>query len=318
MKRITIVVPTYNEELNIQNIYERVNELFQTQLKEYEMELLFIDNASKDSTRKLIEELTQKDKRVQAIFNATNFGFSKSSFYGLTQAEGDAAVLMYADMQDPPEVIPRMVEEWEKGHRIVVGIKSKSRESKVMYFVRSIYYKLLTKISETEHIEHFDGFGLYDASFVKELRKLNDPLPYLRGLVAEIGYERAEVEYEQNKREKGKTSFNFMRYYDVAMLGLTSSSKAVLRMATFLGMGLSAICFLLAIVTLVLKLVDWSYYDVGTAAIIIGIFFVGGVQIFFLGFLGEYIANINIRTMQHPVVVEDRRINMKRNSADAE
>ena len=318
MKTITIVVPTYNEELNIQNIYERVNELFQTQLKEYEMELLFIDNASKDSTRKLIEELTQKDKRVQAIFNATNFGFSKSSFYGLTQAEGDAAVLMYADMQDPPEVIPRMVEEWEKGHRIVVGIKSKSRESKVMYFVRSIYYKLLTKISETEHIEHFDGFGLYDASFVKELRKLNDPLPYLRGLVAEIGYERAEVEYEQNKREKGKTSFNFMRYYDVAMLGLTSSSKAVLRMATFLGMGLSAICFLLAIVTLVLKLVDWSYYDVGTAAIIIGIFFVGGVQIFFLGFLGEYIANINIRTMQHPVVVEDRRINMKRNSADAE
>ncbi|MBQ3601730.1 MAG: glycosyltransferase family 2 protein [Lachnospiraceae bacterium] len=318
MKTITIVVPTYNEELNIQNIYERVNELFQTQLKEYEMELLFIDNASKDSTRKLIEELTQKDKRVQAIFNATNFGFSKSSFYGLTQAEGDAAVLMYADMQDPPEVIPRMVEEWEKGHRIVVGIKSKSRESKIMYFVRSIYYKLLTKISETEHIEHFDGFGLYDASFVKELRKLNDPLPYLRGLVAEIGYERAEVEYEQNKREKGKTSFNFMRYYDVAMLGLTSSSKAVLRMATFLGMGLSAICFLLAIVTLVLKLVDWNYFDVGTAAIIIGIFFVGGVQIFFLGFLGEYIANINIRTMQHPVVVEDRRINMKRNSADAE
>ncbi|MBQ9926603.1 MAG: glycosyltransferase family 2 protein [Lachnospiraceae bacterium] len=318
MKTITIVVPTYNEELNIQNIYERVNELFQNQLKEYEMELLFIDNASKDSTRKLIEELTQKDKRVQAIFNATNFGFSKSSFYGLTQAEGDAAVLMYADMQDPPEVIPRMVEEWEKGHRIVVGIKSKSRESKIMYFVRSIYYKLLTKISETEHIEHFDGFGLYDASFIKELRKLNDPLPYLRGLVAEIGYERAEVEYEQNKREKGKTSFNFMRYYDVAMLGLTSSSKAVLRMATFLGMGLSAICFLLAIVTLILKLVDWSYYDVGTAAIIIGIFFVGGVQIFFLGFLGEYIANINIRTMQHPIVLEDRRINMKRNNTDAE
>ena len=311
MKTITIVVPTYNEELNIQNIYERVTKLFQTQLQEYEMELLFIDNASKDSTRKLIEELAQKDKQVQAIFNATNFGFSKSSFYGLSQAEGDAAVLMYADMQDPPEVIPKMVEEWEKGHKIVVGIKSKSKENKIMYFVRSIYYKLLAKISETEHIEHFDGFGLYDASFVKELRKLNDPLPYLRGLVAEIGYERAEVEYEQNRREKGKTSFNFMRYYDVAMLGLTSSSKAVLRMATFLGMGLSAICFLLAIVTLILKLTDWNYFDVGTAAIITGIFFVGGVQIFFLGFLGEYIANINIRTMQHPVVVEDRRINMK-------
>ena len=316
MKTISIVVPTYNEELNIQNVYERVCDLFEKQLQNYEMELLFIDNASHDSTRKLIEELAQKDKRVQAIFNATNFGFSKSSFYGLSQAEGDAAVLMYADMQDPPEVIPQMVEEWEKGHKIVVGIKSKSKENKMMYFVRSIYYKLLSKISETEHIEHFYGFGLYDASFVNELRKLNDPLPYLRGLVAEIGYERVEVEYEQNKREKGKTSFNFMRYYDVAMLGLTSSSKAVMRMATFLGMGLSAICFMLAIVTLILKIVNWDYYDVGTAAIIIGIFFVGGVQTFFLGFLGEYIANINIRTMQHPVVVEDRRINMKRNPED--
>lgn len=318
MKTISIVVPTYNEELNILNVYERVCELFETQLQSYEMELLFIDNASHDSTRKLIEELAEKDQRVQAIFNATNFGFSKSSFYGLSQAEGDAAVLMYADMQDPPEVIPQMVEEWEKGHRIVVGIKSKSRESKIMYFIRSIYYKLLTKISETEHIEHFDGFGLYDASFVKELRKLKDPLPYLRGLVAEIGYKRAEVEYEQKKREKGKTTFNFMRYYDVAMLGLTSSSKAVMRMATFLGMGLSAICFLLAIVTLALKIANWNYYDVGTAAILIGIFFVGGVQTFFLGFLGEYIVNINVRTMQHPVVVEDRRINMKRKSGETE
>lgn len=318
MKTISIVVPTYNEELNIQNVYERVCELFEKELKNYEMELLFIDNASHDSTRRLIEALTQKDKRVQAIFNATNFGFSKSSFYGLSQAEGDAAVLMYADMQDPPEVIPKMVEEWEKGHRIVVGIKSKSRESKVMYFVRSVYYKLLTKISETEHIEHFDGFGLYDASFIKELRKLDDPLPYLRGLVAEIGYERAEVEYEQKRREKGKTTFNFMRYYDVAMLGLTSSSKAVMRMATFLGMGLSSICFLLAIATLILKIIDWNYFDVGTAAIIIGIFFVGGVQTFFLGFLGEYIVNINIRTMHHPVVVEDRRINMKRKIGDSD
>ena len=213
MKTISIVVPTYNEELNIQNVYERVCDLFETKLQNYEMELLFIDNASHDSTRKLIEELAQKDKRVQAIFNATNFGFSKSCFYGLSQAEGDAAVLMYADMQDPPEVIPQMVKEWEKGHRIVVGIKSKSKESKLMYLIRSIYYKLMSKISETEHIEHFDGFGLYDASFVKELRKLNDPLPYLRGLVAEIGYERAEVKYEQNRREKGKTSFNFMRNY---------------------------------------------------------------------------------------------------------
>lgn len=312
MKTITIVVPTYNEEANIASIYERVCRLFTESLSGYDMRLLFADNASKDNTRKLIEELAEKDARVQAIFNATNFGFSKSSFYALSQAEGDAAVLMYADMQDPPEVIPQMVKKWEEGYKIVVGIKSKSRENKLMYAVRGMYYKLISKISETEHIEQYDGFGLYDQAFVRELRALNDPLPYLRGLVAEMGYERAEVEYEQEVRKKGKSSFNLMGYYDVAMLGLTSSSRAVMRMATFLGIGLSALCVVIALVTLILKLVNWEYFDVGTAAIIIGIFFVGGIQIFFLGFLGEYIANINIRTMNHPVVVEDRRINLVR------
>ncbi len=312
MKTITVVVPTYNEEANIQGIYDRVSKVFSEQLPGYGMQILFADNASKDNTRKLILELAQKDERVQAIFNATNFGFSKSSFYGLSQAEGDAAVLMYADMQDPPEVIPEMVKKWEDGYKIVVGIKSKSRENKLMYAVRGAYYRLISKISETEHIEQYDGFGLYDQSFVHELRALKDSLPYLRGLVAELGYERAYVEYEQEVRKKGKSSFNIMGYYDVAMLGLTSSSRAVMRMATFLGMGLSAFCVLLAIITLILKIVDWNYFDVGTAAIIVGIFFVGGVQIFFLGFLGEYIANINVRTMNHPIVVEDRRINMKR------
>lgn len=318
MKTITVVIPTYNEEKNIMAVYERVSALFEKELKNYEMQILFIDNASLDSSRVLIEDLCQKDSRVQAIFNATNFGFSRSSFYGLSQAEGDCAVMLYADMQDPPEVIPEFVQKWEEGYKIVTGIKSQSKENKLMYALRGVYYNLISKISEGEHIKQFDGFGLYDASFIQVIRKLKDPMPYLRGLVAELGCKRAEVEYTQEKRKAGKTSFNFARYYDVAMLGLTSSTKAIMRMATFLGIMMAGICVVIALVTFIIKLVSWNYFDVGTAAIIIGIFFVGGVQIFFLGFLGEYILNINIRTMGHPVVVEEKRINMKRKNAEAD
>ena len=312
MSTITVVIPTYNEEPNIDAAYERVKKVFDESLSGYEMQILFIDNASTDNTRDKIRTLTEKDSSVQAIFNNTNFGFSKSSFYGLSQAEGDCAVLMYADMQDPPEVIPQFVKKWAEGYKIVVGVKSKSKENPLMYCVRGIYYKLMDKLSDVEHIKQFDGFGLYDASFVKQLRSLKDPVPYLRGLVAELGPERAEIEYTQEKRKEGKSSFSFMKYYDVAMLGMTSSSKAVLRMATFIGMILSLLCVVVAIATLIIKIIYWDYYSVGTAAILIGIFFVGGVQIFFLGFLGEYIANINQRTMNHPIVVEKERINMKR------
>ncbi len=312
MSIITIVIPTYNEELNVKAAYERVKGVFEESIKGHDFQILFIDNASTDSTRQNIRTLTESDNRVQAIFNNTNFGFSKSSFYGLSQAEGDCAVLMYADMQDPPEVIPQMVEKWEEGYKVVVGIKNKSRENPIMYCIRGLYYKLMDKLSDVEHIKQFDGFGLYDASFVEELRSLKDSLPYLRGLVAEIGPERTQVEYTQDKRKEGKSSFSFMKYYDVAMLGITSSSKAVLRMATILGMILSLLCVVVAIITLIIKIIYWDYYSVGMAAIIIGIFFVGGVQIFFLGFLGEYIANINQRTMNHPIVVEKERINMKR------
>lgn len=318
MKTVTVVIPTYNEEKNIPLVYERVSRIFETELSHYQMEILFIDNASTDSSRVLIEELCHKDDRVQAIFNATNFGFSRSSYYGLSQAEGDCAIMLYADMQDPPEVIPEFIRKWEEGYLVVTGIKSKSKENPVMYAIREVYYKLLEKISETEHIKQFDGFGLYDASFIALLRELKDPLPYLRGLVAEYGSNRTSVEYTQEKRKAGKTSFNFMKYYDVAMLGITSSTKAIMRMATFLGGIMAGLCLVVSLVTLIIKLVNWDYYDVGTAAIIIGIFFVGGIQIFFLGFLGEYILNINIRAMQHPIVVESRRINMKRSVRSGE
>lgn len=312
MSTITVVVPTYNEQANIDAIYARVTDVFRTQLPSYEMELLFIDNGSTDDTRQLIRILCERDSKVQAIFNATNFGFSKSTFYGLSQAEGDCAVLMYADMQDPPEVIPQMVHKWEEGKKIVLGIKSKSKENKFMYAIRGAYYKFLERISDIPHIRQYDGFGLYDKAFIQEIRKLKDPMPYLRGLVAEIGFPHEEVHYTQELRKAGKSTFSFMKYYDVAMLGITSSSKVVMRMATFLGMGLAAVCLIIALVTLILKLTNWAYFDAGTAAIIVGIFFVGAVQLFFLGFLGEYILNINIRTMNHPIVVEDERINLKR------
>lgn len=311
-KTITVVVPTYNEEGNIQAIYDRVLSVFETSLAGYGMQILFIDNDSQDGTRILIRELAAKDERVQAIFNATNFGFSKSCFYGLSQAEGDCAVLMFADMQDPPEIIPEMVHKWEEGYKIVLGIKSKSRENKLMYLIRGIYYGILKKISETEHISQYDGFGLYDAVFIEQLRNLRDPMPYLRGIVSEIGYRHAEVEYTQELRKAGKSTFSFMKYYDVAMLGITSSSKIVMRMAAFLGMGLGAVCMIVALITLVLKICDWEYFNAGTAAIIVGIFFIGAVQLFFLGFLGEYILNINVRTMNHPIVVEEERINLQR------
>ncbi len=311
-KTVTVVIPTYNEEKNIKNIYNRVRDVFETELVEYQMQILFIDNASTDDSRHIIEGLCKIDDRVQAIFNATNFGFSRSSYYGLSQAEGDCAVMLYADMQDPPEMIPQFVKKWEEGYKVVTGIKSKSKENPIMYAIREGYYKLLSKISETEHIKQFDGYGLYDASFVKFLRNLRDPMPYFRGLVAEYGCKRTEVQYTQEKRKAGKSKFNFMGCYDVAMLGITSSSKAAMRIATFLGGIMEGLCIIIAIVTLIMKLVNWNYYDIGTAAIIIGIFFVGGIQIFFLGFLGEYILNINIRAMQHPIVVEEKRINMKR------
>lgn len=312
MKTITVVIPTYNEEANIPKVYERVSGIFERELSSYHMECLFIDNGSTDNSRALIEALCEKDRRVQAIFNAANFGFSRSSYYGLSQAEGDCAVMLYADMQDPPEVIPEFVRKWEEGYQLVIGIKTKSKENRLMYLVRGIYYKLLEMISETEHIRQFDGFGLYDASFIHLLRSIKDPLPYLRGMVAEYGGNRASVDYLQEKRKSGKSSFNFMRYYDVAMLGITSNTKAIMRIATFLGGIAAFVCVLVSVVTLIIKLLNWNYFDVGTAAIIIGIFMMGGMQLFFMGILGEYILNINIRAMRHPIVVEEKRINMKR------
>ena len=315
MKTITVVIPTYNEEENIPLVYERVVAIFRNELKVYQYEIQFIDNYSTDHSRKLILDLAQRDSHVRAIFNAKNFGFTRSTFYGLTQAEGDCAILLYADMQDPPEVIPEFVKRWEKGDKIVTGIKTSSKESPAMYFIRKCYYGIIKRISEIDHIEQFDGFGLYDASFIKVLKQLDDPYPYLRGIIAELGYQRSEVVYEQQKREHGKTSFNFLRLYDQAMLGITSYSKIVLRLATMVGFAVALVSIVIAVITFIYKLVNWNSFPVGLAAVSIGVFFFGAVQLFFIGFLGEYVLSINTRVLKRPLVIEERRINFHSDQA---
>lgn len=314
MKTITAVIPVYNEEENIPHIYERISEIFRTTLSEYNMELLFIDNCSTDKTRELILKYSEQDKRVQAIFNAKNFGFTRSSFYGLTQGQGDAVVLLYADLQDPPELIPEFVQKWEEGNKIVIGVKKKSKENPIMYFFRRCYYSLIKQISEVEQIEQYDGFGLYDSSFIEVLRNLDDPIPYLRGIVAELGYQRTEVIYEQDVRKYGKSSWGFLKLYDFAFLGITSYSKTLLRIATFLGFFVAICSLIVAGITFIQKLIAWDSVPVGNAAIVIGVFFLGAVQLIFIGIMGEYIMNINIRTIHRPLVIEEKRLNMEEKS----
>lgn len=309
MKMVTVVVPTFNEEANIASLYERTVKTFEEQLPAYQYNIQFIDNGSTDRTRLLIRELCNKDKMVTAIFNAKNFGFVRSQFYGLSQAQGDAAVLMCADMQDPPEVIPRFVREWEQGYKIVTGVKTKSRENPLLYFGRKCYYALIRQISEIDHIDQFDGFGLYDKTFIKVLREMDDPLPYLRGIVAELGFRRKDIEYIQNKRKSGKSHFHFLSLYDLAMLGITSYSKMIMHLATLIGAAVSGLSLLVGLYTFIMKLIYWDSFPFGTAAIQVGIFLIGSLQLFFIGFVGEYIVNINTRVMHHPLVIEDERIN---------
>ena len=308
-KKISVVVTTYNEYENVELLVNEVNKVFEDGLNDYDYEIIFIDNYSLDKTRDKIIEMAVKDKRIKAIFNAKNFGQLNSPYHGMTQATGDCVILMVADLQDPPEKIKEFVAEWEKGYKIVVGIKTKSKESKIMYFLRTMFYKTIKKISNVEHIEHFTGFGLYDKDFIKILGSLNDPQPYLRGIVAELGFTRKEISYTQPQRKFGKTKNNFFTLYDIGMLGITSYSKVVLRTATIFGFIIAGLSILVSIIYLILKLLYWNMFPAGTAPIIIGMFFLGGIQLFFIGFLGEYIMNINTRVMNRPLVVEEERIN---------
>lgn len=312
MKKISILVPCYNEEENIISIGNAIIEQL-NRLNDYDYELIFIDNCSKDKTREKIENLCSKNKKIKAIFNAKNFGQFNSPYYGMLQATGDCVIPICADFQDPVELIPKFIAEWEKGYKIVCGIKKISRENKIMRFLRTCYYKLIKKMSDIEQIEHFTGFALYDKDFINVLRNLDDPTPFIRGIVAELGFDRKEVEYEQPKRRAGKTSNNFYTLYDAAMLSFTSYTKMGLRMATFLGAIISAISFIIGLVYLVLKLIYWDTFPAGATPTLIGIFFFGAIQLFFIGFIGEYVMAINTRVMNRPLVIEKRRINFENN-----
>ena len=308
MKKISIVVPCFNEEENVEALSQAIIKEFADNLPAYDYEIIFIDNDSRDHTRDILRVLTAGNPKIKAILNAKNFGQFNSPYYGLLQMTGDAGILLACDFQDPVEMIHQFVAGWEEGYKIVIGVKTKSDENPVVYFLRSCYYKLIKKFSNVEQIEQFTGFGLYDRDFVEVLKKLDDPTPFLRGVVAELGYRHKEIPYTQPKRRAGKTSNNWYRLYDGAMLSFTSYTKIGLRLATFAGFLGSFASFVIGVVYLIKKLTDWYGYQAGMAPLVVLVAFLGSLQLLFIGLIGEYILSINQRVMHRPLVVEEERI----------
>lgn len=317
-KKISVVIPTYNEEANVIPLADFIVGVLTGELAEYDYEIIFIDNHSKDSTQMKLRQLCRENKRIKAIFNARNFGQMRSPVHGLKQATGDCVIRMCADFQDPVEMIVQFVREWEQGHKIVIGVKKASKEKRIMYWIRACYYKLIRKITDIDHIEQFTGFGLYDKAFVDVVRSLHDPMPYLRGIIAELGFDYKAIPYVQQKRRAGKSKNNFYTLYDYAMVGITSYSKVVMRLATFLGFSVAALSFLAGIFYLVLKIMYWDRFSAGIAPMLIGIFFLGALQLFFIGFLGEYVLSINTRVLDRPLVVEEERLNFEKGEGKQE
>jgi len=308
MPLISVVMPCYNEEENVDEVYRRVKETFAT-IPGYRYEHIFIDNDSHDTTVEKIKRIAREDKRVKLIVNARNFGHIRSPYYGILQASGDAVILMVSDLQDPPEMIVDFIRKWAEGFKIVIGVKTQSKETAAMFFIRKMYYNLIGKLSEIQLTKNFTGFGLYDRKVVDILKEINDPYPYLRGLIAEIGFKRAEIEYTQPARLRGFTKNNFYTLYDMAMLGITSHSKVPLRLAAMIGFLVSIMSLLVAIGYLIAKLVWWDTFSLGTAPLIIGLFFFSSVQLFFIGIIGEYIGSIHTQILKRPLVVEKERVN---------
>jgi len=307
MKKISIVSPCYNEEYNIDELYQRIRQAMQG--LDYEYEYLFIDNASTDNTVEKIRALAASDKRVKAILNTRNFGHIRSPYHALLQSDGDAVIAMASDLQDPPERIADFIRQWEAGYKIVIGVKTRSQETGLFYFLRTLYYHTLRSLSDVELIEHYTGFGLYDRQIVQILRQFDDPYPYFRGLIADIGFPIAHVEFAQPRRKRGITKNNFYTLYDLAMLGLTGYTKVPLRLATMLGFLSAGVSFLIGLGYLVYKLVEWQNFNLGLAPVVIGLFFLGSVQLIFLGIVGEYIGAIYTQVMRRPLVIEKERIN---------
>jgi len=313
MKKISVLIACYNEEENVVPISGEIVKVFESELPAYDYEIIFIDNCSTDNTRPLLREICRENKRIKAIFNTRNVGQVNSPYHGMCQTTGDCTIAMAADFQDPPELIPTLVKEWENGYKIVSCIKTSSRENRIMRFMRTCYYKIIKKLSDTEQIEHFTGFGLYDRAFIDILKNLRDPTPWMRGIVAELGFKRKDVHYEQPKRRAGTTKNNWYILYDLAMLSFTSYTKTGLRLATILGFLMGVATFIVALAYFVYKLVYWDDFPIGMAPLVIGVFLIGSMQLFFIGFIGEYVMAINtrIRLMNRPLVIEEERINFE-------
>ncbi|HNW90447.1 MAG TPA: glycosyltransferase family 2 protein [Bacteroidales bacterium] len=307
-KKISVLTPCFNEEENVEILCNEVKKVFDG-LPGYEYEHVFIDNNSQDKTVEILKEIAAQDKHVRIIVNVRNFGHIRSPYYGLLQVTGDCVIVMAADMQDPPEVIPALVEKWEQGYKIVTAVKKKSRENPVMFLLRKVYYNMLEKFSEGEQIKNFTGFGLYDRSFIEVIRRIDDPYPYFRGLISEVGFQISSVEYVQPKRLHGKTKNNFYTLYDIGMLGFVNHSKLPLRLASFIGFTVAIFSLLIAIGYLIYKLIYWNEFKLGTAPLVIGLFFFSSVQLFFIGIIGEYIGAIHTQVRKRPLVIEKERIN---------
>jgi glycosyltransferase involved in cell wall biosynthesis len=308
MKLISVVTGCFNEEDNVDELHARIRAQFEC-LPAYDFEHIFIDNASTDGTVARIKEIAARDHRVKLIVNTRNFGHIRSPIHALLQARGDAVISMASDLQEPPELIPKFIARWEQGYRVVAGVKPRSQHTTAMFYIRRFFYATIGRISDTRLIPNFTGFGLYDRSVVEVIRQMDDPYPYFRGMIADIGFEHAEIPFVQPGRRRGLSKNNFYTLYDMAILGITSHSKVPIRLATMAGFGLSAISLAVAIGYLVYKLFRWDQFSVGIAPVVIGFFFFASVQLFFIGVLGEYIAAIHTQVMKRPLVVEKERIN---------
>ena len=308
-KTISILTPCYNEEENVVELYDRVRAVMAT--LNYRYEHLFIDNASTDNTFGLLKAIAARDHNVKVIRNARNFGHIRSPHHALLQLTGDCVIGLVCDLQDPPEMIPEFIKKWEEGYPVVVGIKTSSAENSLMYWMRTKYYGLVRRFSGIDTLENFTGFGLYDRKVVEVLRSFNDPYPYFRGMIAEIGFKHAEIPFHQPVRVRGITKNNFYTLYDMAMLGITSLSKVPLRAVTFTGFLGAAFSVLMGFAYLIYKLVFWERFTLGIAPLVIGGFFLACVQLISLGIIGEYIGQVHTIVQGRPLVIEEERVNFE-------
>jgi glycosyltransferase involved in cell wall biosynthesis len=307
MTFISIVTPCYNEEDNVEELCERIAKVMAG--LNYEYEHILIDNASTDNTVNILRKLAEKNKHIKVIVNTRNFGQIRSPYHALLAASGEAVIALVSDLQDPPEKIPEFIRKWEEGYKIVIGVKTSSKESGLFYLLRSLYYRILRSLSEVPLIDNFTGFGLYDRKVIEILREFHDPYPYFRGLIADIGFDIARIEFNQPRRMHGLSKNNFYTLYDLAMLGVVSYTKVPLRLTAMFGFFTGLVSFLVGLVYLIYKLADWQNFSLGLAPVVIGLFFLGSVQLLFLGIVGEYIGEIYTLSVRRPLVIEKERIN---------